>query len=81
MGKYKLTHHIRVRIFARNTLYCSKYFLFELCKIRCIRQDFYKKTAHALAQEFGRVYAEYLKLRNMTKSAKGTVEEPGANIK
>ncbi|MDO4936766.1 MAG: transposase, partial [Sutterellaceae bacterium] len=50
-------------------------------KIRCIRQDFYKKTAHALAQEYGCVYAEELKVRNMTKSAKGTVEEPGTNVK
>ena len=50
-------------------------------KIRCIRQDFYKKTAHALAQEYGCVYAEDLKVGNMTKSAKGTIEEPGKNVK
>ena len=39
-------------------------------KIRCIRQDFYRKTAHALAQEYGCVYVEDLKVRNMTASAK-----------
>ncbi|MFR6358753.1 MAG: transposase [Sutterella wadsworthensis] len=29
-------------------------------KIRCIRQDFHRKTAHALAQEYGCVYVEDL---------------------
>ena len=50
-------------------------------KIRLIRQDFHKKTAHMLAQEYGCVYAEDLRVRNMTKSAKGTVENPGKNVK
>ena len=50
-------------------------------KIRCIRQDFYRKTAHALAQEYGCVYVEDLKVKNMTASAKGTVENPGKNVK
>ena len=49
--------------------------------IRNIRQDFMKKTAHAIAQKFGWVAMENLKLKNMTKSAKGTVEEPGKNVK
>ena len=40
-------------------------------KIRCIRQDFNRKTAHALAQEYGCVYVEDLKVKNMTASAKG----------
>ena len=50
-------------------------------KIRCIRQDFNRKTAHALAQEYGCVYVEDLKVKNMTASAKGTVENPGKNVK
>ena len=50
-------------------------------RMRGIRQDFYQKTAHALAQEYGCVYAEDLKTKNMTKSAKGTVEEPGTRVK
>lgn len=50
-------------------------------KIRHIRQDFHKKTAHTLAQEYGCVYAEDLRVRNMTKSAKGTIENPGKNVK
>jgi len=50
-------------------------------KIRCIRQDFNRKTAHALAQEYGCVYVEDLKVKNMTASVKGTVENPGKNVK
>ena len=50
-------------------------------KIRHIRQDFHKKTAHMLAQEYGCVYAENLRVRNMTKSAKGTIENPGKMVK
>ena len=50
-------------------------------KIRCIRQDFHRKTAHALAQEYGCVYVEDLKVKNMTASAKGTVANPGKNVK
>ena len=50
-------------------------------RMRCIRQDFYRKTAYALAQEYGCVYAEDLKTKNMTKSAKGTVENPGKKVK
>ena len=33
------------------------------------------------AQEYGCVYAEDLKTKNMTKSAKGTVENPGKKVK
>lgn len=50
-------------------------------KIRNIRADFRKKLAHTLAQEYGCVYAEDLRVRNLTASAKGTVENPGKNVK
>ena len=40
-----------------------------------------KKTAHTIAQKYGWVAMENLKLKNMTKSAKGTVEDPGRNVK
>ena len=54
----------------------------KLCRrMRCIRQAFYQTTARALAQEYGCVYAEDLKTKNMTKSAKGTVENPGQRVK
>ena len=39
------------------------------------------KTAHTLAQEYDCVYVEDLKTRNMTKSAKGTIVNPGKNVK
>lgn len=48
--------------------------------IRNIRLDFCRKTAYAIAHEFGMVYAEDLKTKNMTASAKGTVENPGKNV-
>lgn len=50
-------------------------------RVRHIRRDFQMKTAHTLAQEYGCVYVEDLKTRNMTKSAKGTLENPGKNVK
>ena len=40
-----------------------------------------KRTAHTIAQKYGWVAMENLKLKNMTKSAKGTVEDPGRNVK
>ena len=49
--------------------------------IRNIRRDFMLKTAHTIAQNYVGVAMEDLKLKNMTKSAKGTVEEPGKNVR
>ena len=50
-------------------------------KIRNIRLDFRKKLAHTLAHEYGCVYAEDLRVKNMTASAKGTVDQPGQRVK
>lgn len=49
--------------------------------IRNIRRDFMLKTAHTIAQNYGWVAMEDLKLKNMTKSARGTVEAPGKNVR
>ena len=49
--------------------------------IRNIRQDFMRQTAHTIAQKYGWVAMENLKIKNMKKSAKGTVENPGKNVK
>ena len=46
--------------------------------IRNIRQDFMRKTADTIAQRYG--WGAMENLKNMTKSAKGTVEEPGKNV-
>ncbi len=43
-------------------------------------QDWQHKTTTALAQQYGTVVVEALTITNMTRSAKGTVEEPGANV-
>ena len=50
-------------------------------RIRNIRKDFMFKTARAIAQKHGWVAIEDLQVRNMTKSARGTIEEPGSNVK
>ena len=50
-------------------------------KLRNIRKDFCQQTANAIARTVGMVYVEDLKIRNMTASAKGTIEEPGRWVK
>ena len=44
------------------------------------RQDFVSWTANRLATRHGMVAVEDLKTRNMTRSAKGTVTEPGSRV-
>ena len=50
-------------------------------KLRNIRKDFCQQTANAIARTVGMVYVEDLKVRNMTASAKGTIEKPGQRVK
>ncbi|MFO7931439.1 MAG: RNA-guided endonuclease TnpB family protein, partial [Desulfosalsimonas sp.] len=50
-------------------------------KIRDVRLDYLHKHSAALAQSYGRVYAEDLKVKNMSGSARGTRENPGKNVK
>ena len=45
------------------------------------RLDWTHKTSDRIASEFETVWAEDLKIRNMTRSAKGTVEQPGRNVR
>lgn len=45
------------------------------------RQDFCRKTAGQLATTNAMVALEDLKTRNMTRSAKGTLDQPGRNVK
>ncbi|WP_329058798.1 transposase [Streptomyces sp. NBC_00117] len=44
-------------------------------------QDWQHKTTTTLAQQYGTVVVEALTITNMVKSARGTVEEPGKNVK
>ena len=50
-------------------------------KIRNIRKDINHKESIALIKEFDLIAAEAMKLSKLTKSAKGTVENPGKNVK
>lgn len=45
------------------------------------RKDFLHKTSTAIAKSHGVVLLEDLKVRNMTASARGTVEAPGRNVR
>lgn len=46
-----------------------------------IKKDFNHKLSHYLVKNHDLIVMEDLKINNMTKSAKGTLEEPGTNVK
>ncbi len=50
-------------------------------KERDMKNDWQQQTSNSLAKHFETIKFENLKLKNMTKSAKGTIEEPGVNVK
>jgi putative transposase len=50
-------------------------------KIANIRKDFLQKTSTTLSKNHALIVAEDLKILNMSKSAKGTKEHPGVNVK
>ncbi len=45
------------------------------------RKDWIEKTSTDLARRFDVIAVEDLKIRNMTRSAKGTLEAPGCNVR
>ena len=49
-------------------------------RIRNRRADFHHKTARALVQTCDVIAVEDLRIRNMTRSASGTLEAPGTNV-
>ena len=49
-------------------------------KIRRQRADFHHKTARALVRDYDVIAVEDLRIANMTRSAAGTVDEPGTNV-
>jgi putative transposase len=49
-------------------------------RIRDRRADFHHKTALALVREYDVIALEDLRIANMTRSAGGTLEEPGTNV-
>ena len=50
-------------------------------KIAHVRQDFQHKTSTALSNSHAIIVIEDLKIRNMSKSASGSIEFPGKNVK
>lgn len=50
-------------------------------RIAHIRDNWRHHVSRDLAERFGTIYVEDLKIKNMMKSAKGTVEKPGKNVK
>jgi IS605 OrfB family transposase len=50
-------------------------------RVRNRRADFCHQTAHTLTSQHGIVVVEDLRVRNMTASARGTVEQPGKNVR
>lgn len=49
--------------------------------VRRVRADFLHKVSHSLAENQGTLVFENLKIRNMVRSASGTVAEPGRNVR
>lgn len=49
-------------------------------KIKNSRLDYLHKNSTALAKSYGRIYAENLRVKNMSRSASGTRENPGSNV-
>ncbi|MCG5464276.1 transposase [Micromonospora sp. MED01] len=50
-------------------------------RVKRRRYDWQHKTTTVLADRYGIVVVEELRVRNMTRSARGTVEEPGVNVR
>jgi putative transposase len=50
-------------------------------KIANVRKNWTHHTTREIAEKCGTVIVEALKVKNMTASAKGTVENPGTNVK
>ncbi|WP_306417319.1 RNA-guided endonuclease InsQ/TnpB family protein, partial [Acetobacter pomorum] len=50
-------------------------------KVRRVRADFLHKISYGLAKNHGTLVFEALKIRNMVRSAVGTVTEPGRHVR
>ncbi len=50
-------------------------------KITNIRKDYQHKVSHNIVKKHGLVVIEDLNIKSMTRSAKGTIENPGYNVK
>ncbi len=50
-------------------------------KIACCRSDFLHKTSTAISENQAMVFVEDLSVRNMSRSAAGTLDQPGRNVR
>lgn len=50
-------------------------------KIRRKRENYLHQTSHIISKNHAMIYLEDLQIKNMTKSAKGSIETPGRNVK
>lgn len=50
-------------------------------RIGNVRRDYLHKTTHAISKNHALVCIEDLRVRNMAKSAAGSIEEPGRNVR
>ena len=50
-------------------------------RIANVRLDFLHKNSYAISQNHAMVVVEDLQVSNMSRSAAGTVEQPGKNVK
>ena len=50
-------------------------------KIACCRQDFLHKTSTAISENQAMVFVEDLRVRNLSRSAAGTLDEPGRHVR
>jgi len=65
----------------RHKIYKNKLRQLEY-KIKCIRKDWqHKGTTEVIKSQPQNISCENLKVKNMTKSARGTIENPGKNVK
>ena len=51
------------------------------CRIACARQDFLHKASTAISKSHAVIVLEDLKVSNMSRSASGTIDEPGRNVR
>ena len=51
------------------------------CKIKNIRNDFLHKTSTMICKTHATIVLEELKIKNMSRSAAGTIENPGKNVR
>ena len=50
-------------------------------KIACCRQDFLHKTSTVICENQAMIFVEDLKVRNLSRSAAGTLDAPGRNVR